>query len=598
MSAFDPTRPAPLEHGDTRAALEACARGAAFKAALEELLLALPLERADLLMQELRESRGAWFPLLRSRGGELLFLGNASSGSITPLAAYGFTITVLDASPERIAFGTLRNEAHVPGCVRAVLTPPSPELAFPDQSFDVVVVEDWPIAPHERERGIAEARRVARREVVLTANNRLAYKRSSGRRSDFTVPSPLEFLRTAFAPAHGERTLLGHRRLLAHAEFGRPEAFALYPHARDFTFVVGLDDTRPELAVGPMEKKNVVKLAGKALGLFPVFTPSFALVGARRNVLTEPPRIERILMEIASRTGEPLPRIEQLVATRGNTAVIHTSIPGAKDTEPRGRWTLHVPLLPKNIAPLELHYRMLEHVRRRYPSVPVPEPLLCGRVEGVWLSCERRLPGWTAPQVTSNRGTAARMLADAARHFAALVVRAPAVFTADDSETHVGARIDLVLQHAGVPATIERLRRMRDEYRPRFVGKRIARVLYHADLRGKHVQVAADGTVLGYLDWGTTEPEGLPYFDLLHLVVHERKQELRSSAERAWKIVRDRTELRDDEARALAAYRAALELDDDTARAIEELYPVLVAAMAEKNWDYSRPRWLHRQFGL
>jgi len=28
------------------------------------------------------------------------------------------------------------------------------------------------------------------------------------------------------------------------------------------------------------------------------------------------------------------------------------------------------------------------------------------------------------------------------------------------------------------------------------------------------------------------------------------------------------------------------------------LYPVLVAAMAEKNWDYSRPRWLHASFGL
>ena len=33
-------------------------------------------------------------------------------------------------------------------------------------------------------------------------------------------------------------------------------------------------------------------------------------------------------------------------------------------------------------------------------------------------------------------------------------------------------------------------------------------------------------------------------------------------------------------------------------RALEELYPVLVAAMAEKNWDYSRPRWLHAGFGL
>jgi len=25
---------------------------------------------------------------------------------------------------------------------------------------------------------------------------------------------------------------------------------------------------------------------------------------------------------------------------------------------------------------------------------------------------------------------------------------------------------------------------------------------------------------------------------------------------------------------------------------------VLVAGMAERNWDYSRPRWVHRQFGL
>jgi hypothetical protein len=598
MSAVDPTRPAPLEHGDARVALDAAARGATFKSALEALLLALPEERADLLMQELRESRGAWFPLLRSRGGELLFLGSSSSGSITPLAAGGFRVTVLDTSAERIEFARLRNEAHAAGLVHAVLAAPLPTLAFADQNFDVVVIEDWPIAPGALARGVAEALRVARGEVVLSGDNRLAYKRSSGRRGDFSIPSPLEYARRALSPPHGERTLRGYRALLAGADFGRPRAFALYPHARDFTFVVGIDDARPRLAVGPMERKNLVKLAGKSLGLFPVFTPSFALIAARKHLEREPLRIERILMEIARRTGEPLPRIEQLVATRGNTALVHTAIPGAPDDEPRGRWTLHVPLCPKNIPQLELHYRSLELVRERFPSVPVPQPLLHGHIEGVWLSCERRLPGWTAPQVTSDPRTAARMVADAARHFAALVVRAPAPFTDDDFEAQVGARIDLVARHAAVPGTIERLRRMRDEYRPRLVGRRIARVLYHADLRGKHVQVAADGSVLGYLDWGTTEPEGLPYFDLLHLVIHERKQELRSTAERAWKIVRDRVGLRDYESGALAAYRAALSLDDDTARAIEELYPVLVAAMAEKNWDYSRPRWVHRQFGI
>jgi aminoglycoside phosphotransferase (APT) family kinase protein len=123
-------------------------------------------------------------------------------------------------------------------------------------------------------------------------------------------------------------------------------------------------------------------------------------------------------------------------------------------------------------------------------------------------------------------------------------------------------------------------------------------VLYHADLRGKHVQVDRDGSVLGYLDWGTAEPEGLPLVDLLHLVIHERKQELGCSAGDAWRIVRDRRGLRDYEEKAVSNYATALSLDADVVQAITELYPVLVAAMAEKNWDYSRPRWLHEQFGI
>jgi hypothetical protein len=257
-----------------------------------------------------------------------------------------------------------------------------------------------------------------------------------------------------------------------------------------------------------------------------------------------------------------------------------------------------VPLCPKNIPQLELHYRTLELVRGRFPSVPVPQPLMHGLVDGVWLSCERRLAGATAPHIVREPAKMAKMLADASRHFAALVVREPAPFTDADYEEQLGARFDLVAAHAAVPTTIDALRRMRDEYRTRFVGKKIGRMLYHADLRGKHVQVASDGSVLGYLDWGTTELEGLPYFDLVHLVIHERKQEHKCSAGDAWKIVRNRGSLRDYEVVALESYRRRVGLDEDTARAIEELYPVLVAAMAEKNWDYSRPRWLHRQFGI
>lgn len=598
MTAGPPNAPVPLLAGEFARAV-ASAGERPFRAVLEELLLALPDDRADRLMHVLRESRGSWFPLLRSSGGELLFLGNSLSGSVTPLAAYGFRVTALDPSAERAAFARLRNEAHAPGRVAVIVGGTEARLPFADASFDVVVQEDGlPEQSGLFGHGIDEVLRVSRGEVLLTVDNRLGYKRSSERRNDFHVPSPLEFLRGALVPRHGERTVAGYRRLLARHGFGRPRAFSLYPHRQNFTFVVGLDERRPVLGIGPKERKNRVKLFANAVGLFPVFTPSFALIGARTSLARERTRMDRILLEVARVTGEPLPEIEQLVGTRGNTAVIHTSIAGTKESESRGRWTLHVPLCPKNIPQLELHYRTLETLRRRFPEVPVPEPLVHGRIDGVWLSCERRLGGWTAPQISGDHARSARMLADASRHFAALVVRPPAPCTDGDYEELVGSRIDLVLRHAAVPSTLERLARMRDEFRARLLGRPLARVLHHADLRGKHVQVAGDGSVLGYLDWGTTEAEGLPYFDLLHLLVHERKQEHRCSAGEAWAIVRDRRALREHEERALAHYRRTVGIDDETARAIEELYPVLVAAMAEKNWDYSRPRWLHRQFGI
>jgi aminoglycoside phosphotransferase (APT) family kinase protein len=123
-------------------------------------------------------------------------------------------------------------------------------------------------------------------------------------------------------------------------------------------------------------------------------------------------------------------------------------------------------------------------------------------------------------------------------------------------------------------------------------------VLYHADLRSKHVQVDRDGGVLGYLDWGTTEVDGLPLFDLLHLLIHERKQEHHISPGEAWRAVRDRRDLRDHEIEALDSYARTLHLDTRVVAAIDAIYPVLVAAMAEKNWDFSRPRWLHKQFGI
>jgi aminoglycoside phosphotransferase (APT) family kinase protein len=121
----------------------------------------------------------------------------------------------------------------------------------------------------------------------------------------------------------------------------------------------------------------------------------------------------------------------------------------------------------------------------------------------------------------------------------------------------------------------------------------------HGDLRSKHVQVDQEGNVLGYLDWGATEERDLPLFDLLHLIINERKQEAQLNAGEAWRAFCTKGEnQREHEQIAIEIYCKRLELPEPVQRAIEALYPLFVADAAEKNWDYSRPRWVRRQFGL
>jgi len=158
----------------------------------------------------------------------------------------------------------------------------------------------------------------------------------------------------------------------------------------------------------------------------------------------------------------------------------------------------------------------------------------------------------------------------------------------------------LVRAFAAVPETLRRLDTMERLAREALVGSEFPLVFHHADLRSKHVQVEGpSGRVLGYLDWGSSEEPGLPYFDLLHLIVHERKQEAGLGAGDAWRAVcGPAARRRPHEERALADYCARLGLDASFRAAVEDAYPVLVGAMAEANWDYSRPRWVHRQFGI
>ncbi len=601
----DEPPPAPLPPAALDDALARLDGGEAFKPVLEDLLDELAPDDADRLMQLLREGRGAWVPLLRGRGGAALFLGNALSGAVVPLALAGFDVTVVDASGARLRFGHHRTEAQLPGRARPVSRPVRHDgrgpLPFPDGAFDLVVHDATAAGgtgAHAGGEVEAEVRRVARGELVRIGDNRLGYKRSLGQRGAFHVPGPLEYAARALRPPPGERTLPGHRRAAGGAGLERGRAFALYPHSGEFALVVGLDGG-PRLPVGPKERRNRLKTAARALGLFPVLTPSFAILGARRASGVPPTaRVERVLDALAARLGEPRPELDQLVATRDNAAVCLTRPPGrGPAADAPGAWVLHLPLGTHQLEQIPRHAEALRLLRERAPGVPVPVLLFHGELEGLELSCERRLGGWTAPQRSGDVPRTARMLADAAQHLA-LLATPPAPLDADGFERLLGAKFDVVARHAREPGTLRWLAELRERLAGRLVGRPLPRALCHGDLRAKHVQLDDDGRVLGYLDWGTATEDDVPYYDLLHLLTHERKQEAGCSAGEAWRLVRGRAGLREHERAALDDHARAIGLDEDARAALEEAYPVFVACVAERNWDYSRPRWLHRQFGV
>jgi aminoglycoside phosphotransferase (APT) family kinase protein len=569
--------------------LERLRTGATWRAAFEELLLELDPIAADRTMQIVRESRGAWIPLLATQGGRALLLGNALSGTAVALARCGFEAVLCEREALRLACAVARAAELAPGTTRALVGAEGASLPFAAASFDLVVLEDA-----AGDCNLREARRVARGELALVVQNRLAYKTNDLRRGRFDVPGPRRFLARALAPPSGERTLGGYRKLAGPDS----RAFALYPHSDEFSHVVGLDGAGPQLSIGPKERGNPFKVLAQRAGLFPLLAPSFLIVARpERTAIQAETRIERVLEDLAAHTGEGPARVVHWIATRGLTAVALTE-PRDGAGGPRGRWCLHVPLNPYQDRQVATHMRTLALLRSRYPEVPVPEPLFEGRSAGLYLSCERRLEGLSAPQRSGDRRARARLLADAARQLATLVSGPAATCDELAFEALLGRRFALVARHARVAGTLVELERLRSLAREALIGARFPRVLMHQDLRGKHVQIADDGSVLGYLDWGTADLEGLPGFDLMHLIVHERKQALGLTAGDAWRQVRDGALLEQDERDAMERYVAAVGLDRTYWSTLAAIYPVLVGAMAESHWDYSRPRWLHREFAL
>lgn len=589
---------APFEPGELEPYLARLEAGEPFKPVLEDLLNAQPVERAEALGLILREGRGAWLPLLRSGSGEALYVGNALSGTVHVLAALGFRPTVYDTSEERLRLERFRSQTLVGVTPRIVVAENGPRLPFEDDAFQLVVQEaGTPGPPGGWRHGLGELRRVSRGEVVVTANNRLGYKRSLERRGRFRVLSPARFAHAVLFPPGEEHTLGGYRKALRFPGCAPARALALYPHSADFTHVVALDEAAPRLHIGPKERQNGLKMAAHRLGLFPLLAPSYALVSEEAELrAATAPRIERALDELAQRTGEARPEVDEWIASRGNCVVLQTRAPiGAGD---EGRWCVHIALGPHKHAQVERHDQVIRELWERGQPVPVPEPIWSGVVEGLHLTCERRLHGLTAPQRSGEAPIMRRMLDDVAEHFTRLVEEPPQELDARDFRRHFDWRFDIVAQHAARPETKRNLERMRDATRERVLGRAMPLVLQHADLRSKHVQIDDDGRVLGFLDWGSSRPLDVPYFDLLQLLVHEEKQARGGQVGDAWRRLFVGGEPRDWERAALDHYARAIGLDPEVARAIELAFPVFVAAMAESNWDYSRPHWVHRAFGI
>ena len=569
------------QHTSAALALE---QGTPWRDALEALLRGLNREQSEELMMCLNEGRGSFALTLGGTGGKALFIGAPLSGTPVALDSLGYTVCTLAASNKdvKLARGRARNLC---GVEAPYVLADQRALPFRDQSFDLVVQEGGP------ENGwrevIAELARVTRGELVLISDNPLAYKRALGRRGQFQHATPLAFAKRLLRNPRNEARLASLRAMhIAHG-LCSPRSFALYPHALEFSHVVGLDGKGPELTIGPRERKNRIKLLAQRAGLFPVFAPSFCVHAARKP---GPMRLTRALDALREQSGLVPGEIEYLVATRSNSALALTRGPDPL--------CLHIPLSPSKRRMTDVHHAFLSHVAKRFPAVPLPRPVFAGELEGTWIQAETRLPGQTAPHLTGTAIAERDLLVNMACLLAKLVVRPAEPLDSATYDRLLGQRCRDVQQRSGLASTAKSLGSMLERGAERLIGKPLPLMFYHADARAKHVQVDSAGHITGLLDWGASEAEFLPFADLGHLLVHQRKQNHGGTIGAAWRALGQSDSRTEGEQRALNRYGEYLDLDEETMSALIELVPLMIAGMAERNWDYSRPIWVHRQFDL
>jgi aminoglycoside phosphotransferase (APT) family kinase protein/SAM-dependent methyltransferase len=558
------------------------------------MLAEIPREAALRAEWGSRESVGAALLLAAvPPSASVLVAGPAFLGTGPAAAQLGMRVALADDSVDRLRFA----RARFADLGQTVKTGAS----FDAASFDLVVLPDAPASlpgggADRREslrHWLREAFRVLRPggELLVLAANRFAYKQFSGLHGKFDRRGPAAWLRECLAPKNGNRSIRGYANESETAGFEVVERYAPYVSHLDYHYLANLDGTAgPRIEVGLRERRNLMKWAGYAAGLFPWLVPSLALVARKPG---GPPRAESLLYQIIGgflrEIGAPQGpvRVDHLLATRGNAAI---ALVRAGD---RGL-VFRIPLCRKEMRLGERHDRTLGEFRSRSARMHLPEPLGRHSAAGISYFVESRCEGIHASQHTG-LSTRAATLAGLAEDLAELFTERRAA-TPELLETLVRSRARLVASRMRDPAVAACIGAIAERACALLDGAPIPCVVAHGDLRAKHVMIHADGSLAGLLDWGTARAPNLPLFDLMHFIIHDRKQQFDEVLDRATISVLHPRHFAPREEAALSDYCARLGIDERVRRACELLYPLEVAATAFFNWDYDRPRWVEDNF--
>ncbi|MBI3820330.1 MAG: phosphotransferase [Planctomycetes bacterium] len=594
--------PAPFQDCESQFArfLQKAGAPGVWRDAWEELLFTIPARAASAAEWGTRESVGAAALLARGGAeGPALVLGSGLLGTAPARAALGGEVVAADDNAARVEFVNLRARANNL-TIRGVQINADKPLPFADATFASAIVPDAPagLPGIGVANALAEARRVLKPggDLIFLASNRFGYKRFTGLHGRFEKPGIAGLARRIFIDPTGERTLRGWRGEISRAGFVIFNECAAYVSHLDYHYLASLDRKRfPKLEIGPKERANVMKWIGYRLGLFPWLAPSFAIAAAAADGAsitqqkeTWMQHIARAALEAAGADGTAA-RVDHLLATRGNAALLLVN-GGARGVVAR------VPLCGKEDRLGRVHLQFSERLRARIGGFPAPRPFGECNIRGARVWVEERLPGWNAAQFTGDANGRERTYLQLSRLLAQLRIE-DAVLDEPRIEELIHSRARLTASRVREAETANLILSVARAAGAALLGRRCPLVIAHGDLRAKHCLVGDAGEVTGLLDWGTAREPNLPLFDILHFIVHDRKQQFDATLDdAATSTLLDRS-LHPREERAIVEYCNLLGIDDALRAACERLYPIEVATTAFLNWDYDRPNWVKMNFG-